>query len=83
MLLRCTEGSCFFVMCGYFVWMEAKALTHPQCCSEDAGSLMSSLIEPDFSVATQRGGVGFAFFLRACCSLFCTAAKVCAAERTG
>lgn len=81
MLLRFAEGSCFFMM-SYFVWNEAKALMHPQCCSEDIGSL-SSLIEPDFSVTTQRGSIAFAFFLLACCSLFCMAANVCTAERVG
>lgn len=69
-------------MMSYFVGDEAKALMHPQCCSEDIGGL-SGLIEPDFSVATQRGNIAFAFFLLACCSLFCTAANVCTAERAG
>ena len=79
MLLCITKRSLF--MMSYFPWNETKALM--QCCCEDVGSLMSSLIEPDFSVATQRGSIAFAFLLLACCSLFCTAANVCTAERAG
>lgn len=82
MLLRFAEGGCFFMM-SYFVWNEAKALMHHQCCSEDIGSLMCSLTEPDFNVTTQCGSIAFAFFLLAYCSLFCMAAKVFTAERAG
>lgn len=82
MLLCFTGGSCFFMM-SYLACNEAKALMHHQSCSEDIENLMSSLIEPGFSVTTQHGSVAFAAFLLACCSLFCTAAKVCTVERAG
>lgn len=83
MLLCFAEGICFLSMMSNFAWNEPRALMHPQCCSEDLGSLMSSLMGPDFNVATHRGSTAFAFFLLACCSLFCTAAPVCTAETAG